>query len=74
MNPPNPSDPAPPSARQSEDGKEGWLVPWVCLGLALATWLVFGQTVHHEFVNYDDDRYIYDTGRLARSAFIIYKL
>ena len=27
--------------------------------LALITWFVFGQTIHHEFVNYDDDVYVY---------------
>jgi hypothetical protein len=30
-----------------------------CLLLALAVILVFGRTVRHEFVNYDDDQYFY---------------
>jgi protein O-mannosyl-transferase len=32
----------------------------VCLLLAVATLLVFGQTVRHSFVNFDDDLYVYD--------------
>ena len=32
----------------------------VCLFLAGAVWVVFGQTLHHGFVNYDDAVYIAD--------------
>ena len=32
-----------------------WTVPGVCFFLAVATWLVFGQTLRFEFVNYDDN-------------------
>jgi tetratricopeptide (TPR) repeat protein len=31
----------------------------VCCLLAVTVWCVFGQTLRHEFVNYDDDRYVY---------------
>ena len=31
----------------------------VSLLLALLVWLVFGQTLRHDFVNYDDDAYVY---------------
>ena len=31
----------------------------VCLGLITLTWLVFGQTLNHEFINYDDPDYVY---------------
>ena len=31
----------------------------VCVFLVGAIWLVFGQTLGHEFVNYDDDQYVY---------------
>src|SRR4051812_4653391 len=38
----------------------------VC-GLVLAAIaLVFGQTVHHEFVNYDDELYVVDNALVAR--------
>ncbi len=32
----------------------------VCGLLLIAVGLVFGQTAHHEFVNFDDDLYVYD--------------
>jgi len=32
----------------------------VCLVLALAVWAVFGQTLRDEFINYDDDVYVYN--------------
>ncbi|MEY2546652.1 MAG: hypothetical protein QOG48_1769 [Verrucomicrobiota bacterium] len=32
----------------------------ICLGLLLITWAIFGQTLSHEFVNYDDDAYVYE--------------
>jgi tetratricopeptide (TPR) repeat protein len=37
-----------------------WTVPGVCIFLTVITWLVFGQTLRHEFVNYDDERYVAD--------------
>ena len=32
----------------------------VCVFLVGAIWVVFGQTLHHEFVNYDDNKYVYE--------------
>ena len=32
----------------------------VCLGLVVLTWMVFGQTVQHEFVRFDDNRYVFE--------------
>src|SRR5690349_1164360 len=32
----------------------------VNLFLTVITWLVFGQTVRHDFVNFDDHVYVYD--------------
>jgi Tfp pilus assembly protein PilF len=37
----------------------------VCGFLLLAVALVFGQTVWHEFVNYDDDQYVYENPQVA---------
>lgn len=37
-----------------------WPAFAVCVLLALAVWLVFGQTIHHQFVNYDNDIYVYE--------------
>ncbi len=36
------------------------LVPGVCIFLAAITFAVFGQTLGHEFVNYDDNMYVYE--------------
>jgi tetratricopeptide (TPR) repeat protein len=32
--------------------------------LFAVTWLVYAQTLHHEFVNYDDDQYVYENPRV----------
>jgi hypothetical protein len=37
-----------------------WRVSGVCIFLAVIIWMVFGQTLGHEFVNYDDDLYVYE--------------
>ena len=38
----------------------------VCGFLLLAVLLVFGQTVRHEFVNFDDDEYVYENPQVSR--------
>ncbi|MGO9586467.1 MAG: hypothetical protein ACLP2Y_09750, partial [Limisphaerales bacterium] len=43
-----------------------WWVLGVCLFLAAIIWAVFGQTLHHEFVNYDDPGYVYDNPAVTR--------
>jgi Tfp pilus assembly protein PilF len=40
-------------------------LPWrfsllICLGLTSLIWLVFGQTLRHQFVAYDDQNYVYE--------------
>jgi tetratricopeptide (TPR) repeat protein len=35
------------------------LTPVICLTLAAITWIVFGQTIGFDFVNYDDSFYVY---------------
>src|SRR5208283_3796512 len=42
-----------------------WTVPIVCILLTVATWLVFGQTLRHDFVNFDDDEYVYNNVQVA---------
>ena len=42
-----------------------WQVPVVCLVLATMTFAVFGQELTHEFVNFDDDSYVYDNPVVA---------
>ena len=45
---------------------ERWRVPGVCLVLAAITFAVFGQTLRHEFVNFDDNLYVYDNPAVNR--------
>jgi tetratricopeptide (TPR) repeat protein len=42
------------------------MVAGVCIFLAVITWVVFGQTVHHDFVNYDDGEYVLKNSQVAR--------
>jgi len=35
----------------------------VCIFLTAIVWVVFGQTLGHDFVNFDDDRYVYENQR-----------
>ncbi len=42
-----------------------WLTVCVCVFLAVLTWIVFGQTLQHDFVNYDDPRYVYQNTRIT---------
>jgi tetratricopeptide (TPR) repeat protein len=37
----------------------------VCILLAGIVWIAFGQTLRHEFVNYDDGPYVYSNPRIA---------
>jgi Flp pilus assembly protein TadD len=45
--------------------KPGWDIVGVCIFLALLTWLVFGQTLWYDFVNYDDPRYVYENTNIT---------
>jgi Flp pilus assembly protein TadD len=44
--------------------------PWVALAVAVflgaITWIVFGQTLHHEFINFDDGDYVFKNPSVAR--------
>jgi tetratricopeptide (TPR) repeat protein len=42
-----------------------WLVLGVCLFLAAITLIVFAQTVHHDFFDYDDNVYVYENAPVA---------
>lgn len=43
-----------------------WTVLGVCVFLAAIVWAVFGQTLHHGFVNYDDGLYVSDNPTILR--------
>jgi tetratricopeptide (TPR) repeat protein len=42
-----------------------WLSVGVCICLAVLTWVVFGQTLWHDFINYDDPRYVYENTEIT---------
>jgi Tfp pilus assembly protein PilF len=37
----------------------------ICAVLAGITWLVFGQTIGHQFVTYDDPQYVYENAKVG---------
>ena len=45
--------------------KPRWDTAGVCMCLAVLTWLVFGQTLWYDFVNYDDPRYVYENTKIT---------
>ena len=42
------------------------LVLGICISLAVITWLVFGQTLGHEFINYDDPDYVFENAEVMK--------
>jgi protein O-mannosyl-transferase len=46
--------------------KDGWLAFGICAFLAGITWLVFAQTLRNEFVNFDDDTYVFENPEVTR--------
>jgi hypothetical protein len=46
--------------------KTFWRTPGLCLVLAAITFAVFGQTLRHEFITFDDSDYVYDNPVVAR--------
>jgi hypothetical protein len=56
-----PDHAAKPAVRQPPN----WVTVLTCLLLALAVWFVFGQTRHHEFINFDDDVYVSANSTIA---------
>jgi tetratricopeptide (TPR) repeat protein len=38
----------------------------ICIGLVAVTWAVFGQTLAHDFVNFDDHVYVYENPLVVR--------
>jgi len=42
-----------------------WHTVGVCVCIAAVTWIVFGQTLWHDFINYDDPRYVYENTRIT---------
>src|SRR5215467_10420921 len=43
-----------------------WTIVALCLAIIAAVWLVFGQTLGHQFVNFDDESYVYANPVVSR--------
>src|SRR5438876_4927787 len=56
-----------PRAQQLDKHKRNsrWFAATLCVCLVVLTWVVFGQTLRHEFVNYDDQEYVYQNKRIT---------
>jgi protein O-mannosyl-transferase len=54
-----PPEAGPPESASVQKSKNHFAVG-ICVLLALAVFAVFGQTVRYEFVNFDDDAYVYE--------------
>jgi protein O-mannosyl-transferase len=54
--------------RLTEKIKSEKAVLAICFWLALMVWGVFGQTLRHEFVNYDDPWYVYDNPAISKGV------
>lgn len=42
------------------------MVAGICVLLVVITWIVFGQTLNHDFVNYDDSDYVLKNSQVTR--------
>ncbi|HMH03959.1 MAG TPA: tetratricopeptide repeat protein [Candidatus Udaeobacter sp.] len=42
-----------------------WFTLGICIALAGVTWLVFSQTLWHDFINYDDAHYVYENTKIT---------
>lgn len=49
-----------------EKGSSRFAFFYVCLALVAITWCVFGQTLRHDFVNFDDPAYVYENPQITQ--------
>ncbi len=55
-----------PFITRATNPNDRWRVLGICVFLGAITWLVFGQTLRYEFVNFDDVPYVLDNSEVAR--------
>src|SRR5581483_11557164 len=58
------------TAKKPSQTATRWHVPGVCFVLALITFAVFGQTLHHKFIDFDDNEYVYEIPVVTRGLTI----
>src|SRR5437660_5226166 len=51
--------------RRSPKMNRCWVAVGVCICVVVITWVVFGQTLRHDFINYDDPRYVYENTEIT---------
>ena len=54
---------APELTNQRDDRRIAFAVG---IALTVLVWLVFSQTLRHDFINFDDDRYVYENAEVSR--------
>src|SRR5439155_798505 len=47
-----------------------WLRLGICISLAVLTWVLFGQLLQYDFINYDDPRYVYENTNITKGLTI----
>src|SRR6266404_4632272 len=52
--------------RNTQAGGNLKVVLGICVFLAVMTWIVFGQTLGHEFINYDDPDYVVKNSEVTK--------
>jgi len=55
-----------PTKKRPSSNIPRWQTPTICLALAAITFAVFGQTLHHDFIDYDDNDYVYENPMVSR--------
>jgi len=58
----------PSSKSRAIGSNDRWQTLGICVFLAAITWLVFGQTLRHDFVNFDDVNYVLDNPQVTRGV------
>ena len=56
------------SPAPSRDGRDRWIAVAISVLLAALVWIVFGQTLKHDFVNYDDLDYVTRNAQVSRGV------
>ncbi len=54
------------TARRTQTRNESAISAGICIFLVAIVWIVFGQTLAHGFLNYDDDDYVYANPNVIR--------
>src|SRR5665213_1132266 len=62
---PEPSNAIPSQPKLSTDPENRRIVFGICVFLAVITLAVFGQTLRHDFVNFDDDIFVYQNASVT---------